>query len=239
MLCTHAKSLQSCPTLCDHMDSSPPGSSVHGILWARILEWVAISSPGDLSDPGTELAAPAASLPWNHLGSSSQLWFPLIFFSVTIGPKNISPLPVGVISSFVMRDSQKEGIFFFWQLCVPLRRFCRGCISAAPGSPGSQGAAAHGTFLWAPPSAPPLTAQHYQSDILQEPPVNMASGDFSDVLGCVLSSEVWIPGEVLFQVWSFLILCLSPRGRDSSCSCSFSLLLISQSSVSSTSSYSE
>ena len=38
-----AKSLQSCPTLCDPMDSSPPGSSVPGILQARILEWVAIS----------------------------------------------------------------------------------------------------------------------------------------------------------------------------------------------------
>ena len=37
-----AKSLQSCPTLCDRIDSSPPGSSVPGILQARILEWVAI-----------------------------------------------------------------------------------------------------------------------------------------------------------------------------------------------------
>ena len=34
---------QSCQTLCDPMDSSPPGSSVHGILQVRILEWVAIS----------------------------------------------------------------------------------------------------------------------------------------------------------------------------------------------------
>ena len=34
---------QSCPTLCDPMDCSPPGSSIHGILQARILEWVAIS----------------------------------------------------------------------------------------------------------------------------------------------------------------------------------------------------
>jgi len=41
--CMHAKSLQSCPTLCDSMDSSPPGSSVHRILQARILEWVSIS----------------------------------------------------------------------------------------------------------------------------------------------------------------------------------------------------
>ena len=38
-----AKSLQSCPTLCDPIDSSPPGSSVPGILQARTLEWVAIS----------------------------------------------------------------------------------------------------------------------------------------------------------------------------------------------------
>ena len=38
-----AKSLQSCPTLCDPWDSSPPGSPVPGILQARTLEWVAIS----------------------------------------------------------------------------------------------------------------------------------------------------------------------------------------------------
>ena len=38
-----AKLLQSCPTLCDPIDSSPPGSAVPGILQARTLEWVAIS----------------------------------------------------------------------------------------------------------------------------------------------------------------------------------------------------
>ena len=38
-----AKSLQSCPTLCDPIDGSPLGSSISGILQARILEWVAIS----------------------------------------------------------------------------------------------------------------------------------------------------------------------------------------------------
>ena len=38
-----AKSLQSCPTLCDPIDGSPPGSTVPGILQARTLEWVAIS----------------------------------------------------------------------------------------------------------------------------------------------------------------------------------------------------
>ena len=40
---TAAKSLQSCPTLCDPRDGSPPGSPIPGILQARTLEWVAIS----------------------------------------------------------------------------------------------------------------------------------------------------------------------------------------------------
>ena len=44
-----AKLLQVCLTLCDPMDCSPPGSSVHGILLARILEWVALSSSRGLS----------------------------------------------------------------------------------------------------------------------------------------------------------------------------------------------
>ena len=39
-------------TLCDPLDCSPPGSSVHGILLARILEWVACPTPEDLSHPG-------------------------------------------------------------------------------------------------------------------------------------------------------------------------------------------
>ena len=39
----HAKLLQSCLTLCDPMNSSLPGSSIHGIIQARILEWVASS----------------------------------------------------------------------------------------------------------------------------------------------------------------------------------------------------
>ena len=38
-----AKSLQLCPTMCDSTDGSPPGSSVHGIFQARVLEWGAIA----------------------------------------------------------------------------------------------------------------------------------------------------------------------------------------------------
>ena len=42
-VCESAKSLQSCPTLCYPMDYSPLGSSIHGILQARILKWADIS----------------------------------------------------------------------------------------------------------------------------------------------------------------------------------------------------
>ena len=58
----HAKSLQLCLTLWDPMECSPPGSSVHGILQARILEWVAIPSFRELSPPRdqtTSLLSPA------------------------------------------------------------------------------------------------------------------------------------------------------------------------------------
>ena len=60
--CSSAKSLQSCLTLCNPMDCSPPGSSVNGILQARLLEWVTLSYSGDLPGPGVEpatLASPA------------------------------------------------------------------------------------------------------------------------------------------------------------------------------------
>ena len=53
-----AKLLQLCPTLWDPMDCSLPGSSVHGISQARILEWIAIPFP-DLPDPGIESLFPA------------------------------------------------------------------------------------------------------------------------------------------------------------------------------------
>ena len=43
--------VQSCPTLCDPVDCSPPGASVHGILQARILEWAAMSSSRGSSRP--------------------------------------------------------------------------------------------------------------------------------------------------------------------------------------------
>ena len=67
-----AKSLQLCLTLFDPTDSSPLGSSAHGILQARLLEWVAISSSSRLPDPRIKPTFPAlqaGSLSLSHLGS--------------------------------------------------------------------------------------------------------------------------------------------------------------------------
>ena len=50
---------QSCLTLCDPMDCSLPGLSVHGIFQARVSDWVVISFSKDLSDPGIDPGSPA------------------------------------------------------------------------------------------------------------------------------------------------------------------------------------
>ena len=52
--CDGGLSAKTCPILCDPLDCSPPGSSVHGISQARILEWIAISFSGDVPNPGIE-----------------------------------------------------------------------------------------------------------------------------------------------------------------------------------------
>ena len=55
---------ESCPTLCDPMDYSLPGSSVHGILQGRMLEWVAISSSRGSPQPLTMQTASLTSPAW-------------------------------------------------------------------------------------------------------------------------------------------------------------------------------
>ena len=55
---SESEAAQSCPTLCDPMDCSWPGPSIHGIFQAWILEWVPFSFPGDLPDPGLNSGFP-------------------------------------------------------------------------------------------------------------------------------------------------------------------------------------
>ena len=74
---------QSCPTLCDPIDCSPPGSSVRGIFQARVLAWVAMSLPGDLPDSGFEpgsLMSPALASRFLLLVPRSPLLLLLFFY---------------------------------------------------------------------------------------------------------------------------------------------------------------
>jgi len=63
-VCMHAKSFQSCLTLCDPTDYSLPGFCVHGVLQARILEWVAIPSSRGSSRPRGSNLSFLHLLPW-------------------------------------------------------------------------------------------------------------------------------------------------------------------------------
>ena len=66
---------QLCSTLCDPMECSPPGSSVHGILQERLLEGLLVPYPGDLPDPGIKRWSPKLqvdSLPYEPPGKPSQ-----------------------------------------------------------------------------------------------------------------------------------------------------------------------
>ena len=72
-----AKSLQSCPTLCDLMDCSPPGSSVHGIFQGRVLEWGAISLAHPSSSRGDNQKHTNISK-HPHLGISPTPSFPFV-----------------------------------------------------------------------------------------------------------------------------------------------------------------
>ena len=85
----HAQLLQLCPTLCDPVDRSPPGSFVHGILQARIFEWVAMSSsrgslwPGDRThDSCFSCIAGRFFTHWITWEAHAGQWVLLIFFCI-------------------------------------------------------------------------------------------------------------------------------------------------------------
>ena len=74
-MCRHAKSLQSCPTLCDPMDCSPQAPLFMGILQARILNWVAMPfSKGDLPDSEIKLASLISPAMAGRFFTTSATW---------------------------------------------------------------------------------------------------------------------------------------------------------------------
>ena len=99
--------VQSCLTLCDPMDCSPPGSSVHGILQARTLEWVACPPPGDLPDPGIKprsSALQADSLPAEPPGK----------------PKNTGVGSLSLLQGDLPDQESNQGLLHCWQILYQL-----------------------------------------------------------------------------------------------------------------------
>ena len=76
----HAKLLQSYPTLCDPMDGSPPGSSVHGAFQARILEEVAISSSRGSFQPRVQTQDSSLAVRFFTTSATSVYLNPNIYF---------------------------------------------------------------------------------------------------------------------------------------------------------------
>ena len=90
-VCVHAKSLQSCPTLCNLIDHSPQGSPVHGILQARILDGLPCSPPRDLPNPRTETVSLKSPALAGRFFTTSSTWeapmqilFYLVIFTLDI-----------------------------------------------------------------------------------------------------------------------------------------------------------
>ena len=115
--CVGLLSLQSCPILCDPMDYSLPGSSVHGILWVRILEWVAMTFSSRSSQPSdrTHVCYASSLGRWvlyheNHLGSPKER---SICFILKTFWKDTSPPLSGYCLSFLFSCQEWRGSWIF------------------------------------------------------------------------------------------------------------------------------
>ena len=118
VLCS-AKSLQSCPTLCDPMNCSLPGSSVHGVLQARILEWVAMPS-------SREIFPTQGSNPWLlQLMHCRQITAeppgkPILIYILPYNPKRYFELLVQTVPILSIGSSFRVALSFsdvHWSFC--------------------------------------------------------------------------------------------------------------------------
>ena len=126
------KSLQSCPTLCDPVDRSPPGSSVHGILQASILEGIVISSSRGSSQPRDQTQVSYISCTgrwvlyhctiWEAQNLYGQLKFILIgvtvcFRNVKCISRNLNVFRLNTLVILIACGAQYYWLFFFnWRI---------------------------------------------------------------------------------------------------------------------------
>ena len=109
LLCVCVLVTQSCPTLCNPMDCRPPGSSVHGILQARILEWVAMPSSRGSSPPRdwTQVSCIGRQILY-HLSHQGR---PLCYWSMLINWHGISSL-------------DRLEVIFIERMCFFMKNMC-------------------------------------------------------------------------------------------------------------------
>ena len=147
-----AKSLQPCPTLCDPIDHSPPGSPVPGILQARTLEWVAISFSNAWkwkvkvkSLSHVRLQHIRLLHPWDFPGKSTGVGCHLTYYLWTkmcltqIKPTRFSFLEIWILSKVLQEcyeDVQMASSLLSWHLDVlTLKSFSRSCAIRSPKLP--------------------------------------------------------------------------------------------------------
>ena len=124
---------QLCPTLCDPMDCSPPGSSVHRILQARILDWVAISFSRDLPDPGMEYQVSCnAGRFFTVWATREALLGKYSYHTASIWPefKKHTPLSTGPRGWKASADSLCAASAFLWERIVykKKKKLIRNCV---------------------------------------------------------------------------------------------------------------
>ena len=114
---SESEDAQSCPTLSDPMDCSPPGSSVHGIFQARVLEWGAIAFSGIISTFSQMTFSNTSQSAWLnsifHVGHVASMGFENLFQATqqTQEESEGKPLPCGLWGPY----------FFYFEDCLPLR----------------------------------------------------------------------------------------------------------------------
>ena len=113
-VCMRAKSLQMCPTLWDPMDCSLPISSVQGILQARILEWAAISSSREFSQPKIEPRSLTSAALASRFFTTSATWEAL-YHSASLTNRTLNTMnllgPHQVVH--IKTGNSKDGSLFF------------------------------------------------------------------------------------------------------------------------------
>ena len=114
--CVCVLSRFSCVWLCDPMDCSPPGFSVRGVLQARMVEWVAISSSRGSSDPGIEPESLASPPLTGGLFTTSTTWEPMTCWIDLNAQTEASHATQGPVpySDFRYTDSSEKVDWFFF-----------------------------------------------------------------------------------------------------------------------------